>query len=106
MPLNIQSTDNNGFVRYLNQAAAVRPAKGKREVDANIQNCHARSESLESIKSILKDFRTGWKEPHYYLNKQGNKLVMVFTFDAEDKLVGTLTHSHQVGIPEPERTFD
>jgi DUF438 domain-containing protein len=49
MPLNIQFVDNNGFVRYLNKAAAARPAKGKREVGVNIQNCHARPESLETI---------------------------------------------------------
>jgi DUF438 domain-containing protein len=69
MPLNIQFVDNNGFVRYLNKAAAARPAKGKREVGVNIQNCHARPESLET------------------------------------KFIGTLTYSHPVKYPEPERTF-
>lgn len=105
MPLNIQFVDNNGFVRYLNKAAAARPAKGKREVGANIQNCHARPESLEKIERILKDFRSGRKEPHYYINKEGNKVIMVPIFNAEDEFIGTLTYSHPVGYPEPERTF-
>ena len=77
MPLNIQFVDNNGFVRYLNKAAAARPAKGKREVGVNIQNCHARPESLEKIGRIFKDFRSGRKEPHYYINKENNKIVGV-----------------------------
>ncbi|NNG07518.1 MAG: hypothetical protein HKM90_07265 [Desulfobacteraceae bacterium] len=105
MPLNIQFVDNNGFVRYLNKAAAARPAKGKREVGVNIQNCHARPESLETIGRILKDFRSGRKEPHYYINKEGNKSIMVPIFNAEDEFIGTLTYSHPVGYPEPERTF-
>lgn len=46
MPSNIQFVDNNSFVRYLNKVAAARPVKGKREVGVNIQNCHARPESL------------------------------------------------------------
>jgi hypothetical protein len=72
--------DNNGFVRYLNKAAAARPAKGKREVGVNIQHCHARPESLETIGRILKDFRSGRKEPHYYINKEGNKSIEFLNF--------------------------
>jgi DUF438 domain-containing protein len=113
MPLNIQFVDNNGlfvdnngFVRYLNKAAAARPAKGKREVGVNIQNCHARPESLETIGRIIKDFKSGRKEPHYYINKEGNKSIMVPIFNAEGEIIGTLTYSHPVGYPEPERTFD
>lgn len=105
MPLNIQLVDNNGVLRYLNKAAAARPAKGKREVGVNIQNCHARSESLEKIGRILEDFRTGREDPHYYINREGNKSIMVPIFNAEDKFIGILSYSHPVGYPEPERTF-
>lgn len=50
---------------YLNKVAAAQPAKGKREVGVNIQNCHARPESPEAIRRILKDFRSVLKDPHY-----------------------------------------
>ena len=68
IPMNLQFVDKDGFLRYLNQAAAIRPAKGKREVGVNIRDCHARPESLETIGHILNDFRNGQKDPHYYIN--------------------------------------
>ncbi len=105
MPMNIQFVDKDGFVRYLNKVASLRPAKGKREIGVNIQNCHARPESLEKIGRILKDFRNGRKEPHYYINKEDNKTIMVPIFNSDDKFIGTLSYSHPVGYPEPERTF-
>ena len=57
IPMNLQFVDKDGFLRYLNKAAAMRPAKGKREVGVHIRDCHARSESLEKIGHILNDFR-------------------------------------------------
>jgi DUF438 domain-containing protein len=106
MPLNIQFVDHDGFVRYLNKTAAARPAKGKREIGVNIQNCHARPESLEKIGRILEDFRSGREEPHYYINREGNKSIMVPIFSAQDEFIGILSYSHPVGYPEPERTFN
>ena len=105
MPMSLQFVDKDGFLRYLNKAAAVRPAKGKREVGVNIQNCHARPESLEKIGRILDDFRNGQKDPHYYINKDGNKTIMVPIFNTEDEFMGVLSYAHPVGNPNPERTF-
>ena len=105
LPINIQFVDKDGFVRYLNKTAAARPAKGKREVGVNIQNCHARPESLEKIGRILNDFKGGRKEPHYYMNKEGNKSIIVPIFNDKDEFIGTLSYSHPIGYPEPERTF-
>jgi DUF438 domain-containing protein len=106
MPLSIQFVDHDGFLRYLNKTAAARPAKGKREIGVNIQNCHARPESLEKIGRILEDFRSGREEPHYYINREGNKSIMVPIFSAQDEFIGILSYSHPVGYPEPERTFN
>ena len=47
------------------KAAAVRPAKGKREVGVDIQNCHARPQNLEKIGLTLDNFGNGQKDPHY-----------------------------------------
>lgn len=105
MPMNVQFVDKEGYVRYLNKAAALRPAKGKREVGVNIRNCHARPESLEKIKRILADFKGGRKEPHYYINKEGHKSIMVPIFNPQDEFMGTLSYSHPIGYPAPERTF-
>ena len=105
MPMNLQFVDKDGFLRYLNKAAALRPAKGKREVGVNIQNCHARPESLEKMGRILDDFRNGQKDPHYYIDKEGNKSIMVPIFNSEGKFMGILSYSHPVGYPRPDRTF-
>jgi len=104
MPLNLQFVDKDGIVRYLNKAAAMRPAKVKREVGVDIKNCHARAESLEKIGRILDDFRNGRKEPHYYINKEGNKSIMAPIF-ADDRFAGVLTYSHPIDRPSPESTF-
>jgi len=45
MPLDVQYVNKDGFLRYLNKAAATRPANIKREVGINIRNCHAKPES-------------------------------------------------------------
>ena len=105
MPMSLQFVDNDGFQRYLNKAAALRPAKGKREVGVNIQNCHAHPESLEKIGRILTDFRNGKKDPHYYINKEGNKSIMVPIFNSEEEFLGVLSYLHPVGHPKPEKTF-
>ena len=52
------------------KAAAVLPAKGKRE------------ENLEKIGLTLDDFGNGQKAPHYYINKEGNKSIMVPIFNS------------------------
>ncbi len=66
IPMEVQYVDKDGFLRYLNKAAAARPANGKRESGVNIQNCHAKPESLEMIKRIFEDFKKGRKEPHFF----------------------------------------
>jgi hypothetical protein len=48
--LAVQYVDKDGFLPYLNKAAAARPANIKREVGINIRNCHAKPESLEMIE--------------------------------------------------------
>jgi DUF438 domain-containing protein len=105
IPLSMQFVDKDGFLRYLNKAAAARPANGKREIGVNIQVCHAHTESLEMIKSIFDDFRQGRKEPHYYVTSGIRKTMMVPVFDEGDDFIGILSYSHPVGLPEPDRTF-
>jgi DUF438 domain-containing protein len=105
IPLNVQFVDKDGFLRYLNKAATERPANGKREVGINIQNCHAKPESLEMIKRIFEDFRQGRKEPHYYVTSGTRKTIMVPIFDAGGNFIGVLSYSHPVGLPELGRTF-
>lgn len=101
----VQYVDKDGFLRYLNKAAAARPANGKREVGVNIRDCHAHPESLEMIERIFEDFRQGRKEPHYYITSTGKKSLKVPIFDAEGNFIGVLAYSHPVGLPEPDRTF-
>lgn len=105
MPMHLQFVDKDGFLRYLNQMAAKRPARGKREVGVNIQNCHARPESLEGISRIMNDFRNGRMDPHYYTNKDGKKVTMVPIFTPEGEFTGILSYAHPVGQPKPDRTF-
>ena len=105
MPMHLQFVDQDGFLRYLNKTAARRPANGKREVGVNIENCHARPESLESIGRIVNDFRNGRKAPHYYISKDGNQVNMVPVFTPEGEFRGILSYSHPLGHPEPDRSF-
>ncbi len=105
IPMEVQYVDRDGFLRYLNKAAAARPANAKREVGVNIQNCHAKPESLEMVDRIFEDFRKGRKEPHFYITKTGNKSMKVPIFDAAGHFMGVLAYSHPVGLPKPERTF-
>ena len=105
IPLAVQYVDKDGFLRYLNKAAAARPANVKREVGINIRNCHANPESLEMIARIFDDFRKGRKEPHYYVTSGIRKTIMVPIFDAEGNFTGVLTCIHPLGLPEPDRTF-
>lgn len=105
IPLSVQYIDKDGFLRYLNKAAAVRPANGKREVGVNIRDCHAKPESREMIERIFEDFRQGRKEPHYYVSAPSRKTIMAPIFDAEGNFIGVLSYSHPVGLPEPDRTF-
>ena len=105
MPMNLQFVDKDGFLRYLNKVAALRPAKGNREVGVNIQNCHAHPESLEKIGRILDDFKDGQKDPHYYINKESSKIIMAPIFNSVGEFIGILSYSHPAGYPKPERTF-
>lgn len=105
IPMTVQYVDKDGFLRYLNKAAASKPANAKREVGVNIQNCHARPESLEMIERIFEDFRRGRKEPHFYITSTGNQSMKVPIFDAEGTFIGVLSYSHPVGLPKPDRTF-
>jgi len=105
IPLAVQYVDEDGFLRYLNKAAAARPANVKREVGINIRNCHAKPESLEMIERIFEDFRQGRKEPHYYVSSAIRKTIMVPIFDAEGNFIGVLSCIHPLGLPEPDRTF-
>jgi DUF438 domain-containing protein len=65
IPMEVQYVDKDGFLRYLNKAAAARPANGKREAGVNIKDCHAKPESLKMIERIFDDFKKGRKEPHF-----------------------------------------
>jgi DUF438 domain-containing protein len=105
IPLAVQYVDKDGFLWYLNKAAAARPANGKREVGVNIRDCHAHPESLEMIERIFEDFRQGRKEPHYYITSTGKKSLKVPIFDAEGNFSGVLAYSHPIGLPKPDRTF-
>ena len=105
IPLAVQYVDKDGFLRYLNKTAAVRPANIKREVGINIRNCHAKPESLEMIERIFEDFRRGRKEPHYYVTSGIRKTIMVPIFDAGENFIGVLSCIHPLGLPEPDRTF-
>ena len=105
IPLNLQYVDKDGFLRYFNKPAALRPANAKREVGVNIRNCHAHPESLEMIERIFEDFRQGRKEPHFYVSKKGNKSMKVPIFGAEGNFIGVLSYSHPVGFPTTDRTF-
>ena len=105
IPINLQFVAKNGFLCYLNKAAALRPANGTREVGVNIQDCHAHPESLENVGRILNDFRNVRKDPHYYINKEGNKSIMVPIFGSEGEFTGVFSYSHPAGYPKPDRTF-
>ncbi len=105
IPMNLQYVDKDGFLRYLNKAAAARPANAKREAGVNIQDCHALPESLKMIERIFEDFRHGRKEPHFYVSKKGNKSMKVPIFNAEGEFIGVLSYSHPVGFPTTDRTF-
>ncbi len=105
IPLAVQYVDKDGFLRYLNKAAAARPAIIKREVGINIRNCHAKPESIEMIERIFEDFRQGRKEPHYYATSAGSKTIMVPIFDTGENFIGVLSCIHPLGLPEPARTF-
>ena len=105
IPLDVQYVDKDGFLRYLNKTAAVRPANGKREAGVNIRNCHTKPESLEMIERIFEDFRQGRKESHYYVSSASRKTLMVPIFDAEGNFIGVLSYIHPIGVPEHDRTF-
>jgi len=105
IPMNVQYVDKDGFLRYLNKRAALRPANTKREVGVNIKNCHANPESLDMIERIFEDFRQGRKEPHFYVSKNGNKAMKVPIFDKEGSFIGVASYSHPVGFPTTDRTF-
>jgi len=105
MPMDVQYVDKDGFLRYLNKAAAARPANGKREAGVNIRDCHAKPESFEMIERIFDDFRQGRKEPHFYVASTGKLSMKVPIFDSEGNFVGVLAYSHPVGLPKPDRTF-
>jgi uncharacterized protein len=105
IPLDVQFVDKDGFLRYMNKVAAARPANGKRLIGVNIRDCHAKPESLQMIDRILKDFRQGRKEPHYYVSQTGKMSLKVPIFDAEGNFIGILAYSYPVGLPKPDRTF-
>ena len=105
IPMTVQYVDKDGFLRYLNKAAAARPANGKREVGVSIQDCHAYPESLERIERMFEDFKKGRKEPHFYITKTGKLSMKVPIFDAAGNFIGVLAYSHPIGLPKPERTF-
>ncbi len=105
LPIRLQYVDKDGFLRYLNKADALHPAKGKREVGVNIRDCHARPESIEMIERIFEDFRQGRKEPHFYVTPTGNKSIKVPVFDERGEFIGVLSFSHPVGVPPDGRTF-
>jgi DUF438 domain-containing protein len=88
IPLAVQYVDKDGFLRYLNKAAAARPANIKREVGINIRNCHAKPESLEMIERIFEDFRQGREEPHYYATSASSKTIMVPILNAGENFIG------------------
>ena len=105
MPMPIQFVDKNGFLRYLNKAAAARPANAERKVGVNIRDCHARPESLERIERLFADFERGRKEPHFYITSTGNKSMKIPIFNAEGEFMGVLAYSHPLGLPDTDRTF-
>ncbi len=105
MPIGIHYVDKDGFLRYQNKLAASRPAQGRREVGVNIQDCHAQSESLESIKRIFGDFKRGRKEPHFYVTQSGIKAVKVPIYDTEGNFIGILSYGHSVCPTTTSRTF-
>jgi uncharacterized protein len=105
MPMDVQFVDKDGFLRYMNKAAAARPANCKRELGVNIRDCHAKPESLRMIERIVGDFKGGRKEPHYYVSKTGRVSVKVPVFDADGRFIGILAYSYPAGFPDLERTF-
>lgn len=105
MPIPVQYVDKNGFLRYLNKAAAARPANAERKVGVNIKDCHARPESLERIKHVFEDFKRGRREPHFYITSTGNMSMKVPVFNAEGEFIGVLAYTHPTGLPTPDRTF-
>ncbi|MCX5839435.1 MAG: PAS domain-containing protein [Deltaproteobacteria bacterium] len=105
IPMDVQFVDKDGFLRYLNRAAAAKPANGGREVGVNIRDCHAKPESVEMIERIFEDFRRGRREPHFYVTPTGRLSMKVPIFDAAGNFIGVLAYSHPAGWPKPERTF-
>jgi DUF438 domain-containing protein len=105
MPMAIHYVDKEGFLRYQNKLAASRPAKVRREVGVNIQECHSHPESLIAIKSIFDDFKKGRKEPHFYVAPTGEKAIKLPVFDKEGNFCGILSYGHPVGFPDKNRTF-
>ncbi|MCE5262569.1 MAG: PAS domain-containing protein [Deltaproteobacteria bacterium] len=103
--LDVQFVDTDGFLRYLNKTAAARPANCKREIGVNIRDCHAKAESLQMVERIMKDFKQGRKEPHYYVSQTGRVAIKVRVFDADGSFIGIMAYSYPAGFPNPERTF-
>lgn len=105
MPMDVQFVDQNGFLRYMNRVAAVRPANVNREIGVNIRDCHAKSESKQMVERIFEDFRQGRREPHYYVSRVGRVALKVPIFNKEGSFVGVLAYSYPATPPVPERTF-
>lgn len=105
LPIGIHYVDKEGYLRYQNKVAESRRAKGKRVVGVNVRDCHERTESLEAISRIIRDFNQGRKEPHYYMTPTGEKAVKVPIFDKEGNFTGILSYSHPAGIPAVKRSF-
>lgn len=105
LPIGLHYVDKEGFLRYQSKVAAAPKAKVKREVGANIEDCHFQVESLAAISRIMKDFNEGHKEPHYYLTPTGEKAEKVPLFDEEGKFCGILSYSYPVGVPMVKRSF-
>ena len=105
MPMPIQYVDKDGVLRYLNKAAAARPANAERKVGINIRDCHARPESIERIERLFAHFRQGRKEPHFYVTAKGEQSMKVPVFNRQGEFMGVLAYSHPLGMPETERTF-
>jgi len=88
----ITLVDLDGRLRYYNREAARILDRKPEYIGRDVAACHAKQESVERIRGMIRAFEQGRKEPfHWEIERFGRRLLISFSpLAVEGRLVGCI----------------
>ncbi len=98
LPIDMTFIDKDDTVKYFNQAPDRIFVRGKSVIGRKVQNCHP-PKSVDTVESMLKDFKTGRSVTESFWIQMGPKFIHISYYaihNSEGDYIGTLEVSHDV----------